>query len=200
MRRLAKYLFPIAVVTGVWGASAPAHGQPAPDPATSVDTPAPEGLSDADLLKLSQGEAIEIYDERPDKPFDRDTEVRLTGEELAARGAVDLEHARSRSCPTSPCATPGAAASRSTSAARARARSAILIDGVLVSDPCYGTFDVSTIPITDIVQIRVATTPQSPIDGPGGPGGVIEVHTRDAIGPQLVVARADRPTRCRRSA
>jgi len=31
-----------------------------------------------------------IYDERPDKPFDRDTEVRLTGAELAARGATDL--------------------------------------------------------------------------------------------------------------
>ncbi|MBA2542209.1 MAG: TonB-dependent receptor, partial [Deltaproteobacteria bacterium] len=65
----------------------------------------------------------------------------------------------------------------------------IFIDGVLVSDPYYGTFDVSSIPITDIVQIRVSTTPQSPIDGPGGPGGVIEVHTRDAIGSQVVVAR-----------
>ena len=85
-----------------------------------------------------------------------------------------------------------AAASTSTSAARAKARSAILIDGVLVTDPYYGTFDVSTIPITDIVQIRVSTTPQSPIDGPGGPGGVIEVLTRDAVGPQLVIARADR--------
>jgi hypothetical protein len=66
----------------------------------------------------------------------------------------------------------------------------ILIDGVLVTDPYYGTFDVSTIPITDIVQIRVSTTPQSPIDGPGGPGGVIEVLTRDAYGEQLVIARA----------
>ena len=36
----------------------------------------------------------------------------------------------------------------------------------------------------------MSTTPQSPIDGPGGPGGVIEVLTRDAIGPQLVIARA----------
>jgi outer membrane receptor protein involved in Fe transport len=65
----------------------------------------------------------------------------------------------------------------------------VLIDGVLVTDPYYGTFDVSTIPITDIVQIRVATTPLSPIDGPGGPGGVIEVHTRDAIGSQMVIGR-----------
>src|SRR5690349_25155812 len=50
-------------------------------------------LSDEDLAKLAEGEAIEIFDERPDKPFDRDTEVRLTGEELAARGAVDLKSA-----------------------------------------------------------------------------------------------------------
>jgi len=45
----------------------------------------------------------------------------------------------------------------------------VLIDGVQVTDPYYGTFDVSTIPITDIVQIRLSTSPQSPIDGPGGP-------------------------------
>ena len=43
--------------------------------------------------------------------------------------------------------------------------------------------------MTDIVQIRVSTSPSSPIDGAGGPGGVIEVHTRDAIGDELVAAR-----------
>ena len=32
----------------------------------------------------------------------------------------------------------------------------VLVDGVSVTDPYYGTFDVSTIPITDIVQIRVS--------------------------------------------
>ena len=58
-----------------------------------------------------------------------------------------------------------------------------------ITDPYEGTFDVSTIPITDIVQIRVSTTPQSPIDGPNGSGGVVEVLTRDAIGPQIVIAR-----------
>jgi outer membrane cobalamin receptor len=39
------------------------------------------------------------------------------------------------------------------------------------------------------VQIRVSTTPQSPIDGPNGSGGVVEVLTRDAIGSQIVIAR-----------
>src|SRR5512146_895226 len=83
MGRFAKYLIAVAALSSTWGGRAHADGDPAP----------PAGLSDEDLLKLSQGEAIEIYDERPDKPFDRDTEVRLTGEELAARGAVDLKSA-----------------------------------------------------------------------------------------------------------
>lgn len=39
------------------------------------------------------GEAIVIWGERPDKPFDRDTELRLTGEELRRRGATNLAEA-----------------------------------------------------------------------------------------------------------
>src|SRR5688572_19121410 len=52
-------------------------------------------LTDEDLLRLAeeQAEVIEIWDERPDKPYDRDTQVRLTGEELARRGATDLASA-----------------------------------------------------------------------------------------------------------
>jgi outer membrane cobalamin receptor len=133
-------------------------------------------------------ETIEIFDERPDKPFDRDTEVRLTGEELAARGAVDLGTALAL-LPDVIVREAGRGGFNVDIRGARKGEVSVLIDGVLVTDPYYGTFDVSTIPITDIVQIRLATTPQSPIDGPGGPGGVIEVHTRDAIGPQLVIAR-----------
>lgn len=138
---------------------------------------------------MAHGEAIEIYDERPDKPFDRDTEIRLTGEELAKRGAVDLGGALAL-LPDVSVRDVGRGGQNVDIRGARKGAVSVLVDGVLVTDPYYGTFDVSTIPVTDIVQIRVATTPQSPIDGPGGPGGVIEVHTRDAIGPQLVVARA----------
>jgi outer membrane cobalamin receptor len=173
----------LILLISAWGARAHAEGE----------APPISPLSDDELLKLSQGEAIEIYDERPDKPFDRDTEVRLTGEELAARGAVDLKTALAL-LPDVTVRESGRGGFQVDIRGARKGEVSILIDGVLVSDPWYGTFDITTIPITDIVQIRVATTPQSPIDGPGGPGGVIEVHTRDAIGPQLVIARATTDT------
>ena len=171
-------------------AAAPAASDPAPaaEPPTPAAAAPADGISDAALEKLAEGESIEIFDERPDKPFDRDTEVRLTGAELAARGAVDLATALAL-LPDVAVRDAGRGGFNIDIRGARKGAVSILIDGVLVTDPYYGTFDVSTIPITDIVQIRVATTPQSPIDGPGGPGGVIEVHTRDAIGSRLAVAR-----------
>src|SRR4051812_35363205 len=177
MYRPANYLVSALILTAAWGATAPAQAQPEP-----------ENLTDEDLAKLAEGESIEIFDERPDKPFDRDTEVRLTGEQLAARGATDLATALAL-LPDVTVRDAGRGGFNIDIRGARKGAVAVIVDGVLVSDPYYGTFDVSTIPVTDIVQIRVATTPTSPIDGPGGPGGVIEVHTRDAIGEQLVIAR-----------
>jgi outer membrane receptor protein involved in Fe transport len=177
MRCVAKYLILGVALPLLWGVRAHAEGAPTP------------ALTEDEVVKLAEGEAIEIYDERPDKPFDRDTEVRLTGEQLAARGAVDLATALAL-LPDVAVQQAGRGGSSVIIRGASKGQVSVLIDGVLVSDPYYGTFDLTSIPITDIVQIRVSTTPQSPIDGPGGPGGVIEVHTRDAVGPQVVVARA----------
>ncbi len=184
-----KSLIAVLGVIGAWGPGAQAQvGEPDDDATTIIEPPPPENLTDEDLAKLSKEEAIEIFDERPDKPFDRDTEVRLTGEQLAARGATDLATALAL-IPDVTVRDAGRGGFNVDIRGGRKGAVSVLIDGVLVSDPYYGTFDVSTIPVTDIVQIRVSTTPQSPIDGPGGPGGVIEVLTRDAIGPQLVIAR-----------
>ena len=154
----------------------------------NVEPSAPGGMTEAELEQMSKSEAIEIYDERPAKPFDRDTEVRLTGEQLAARGATDLGTALAL-LPDVTVRDAGRGGTNLDVRGARKGSVSVFVDGVLVSDPYYGTFDVSSIPITDIVQIRVATGPQSPIDGAGGNGGVIEVLTRDAIGPQLVIAR-----------
>ncbi len=175
MARLSKYLISAAIAVAGWGRTAQAQGL------------AP--LTDEQLLEQSLAETVEIFDERPDKPFDRDTEVRLTGEQLAARGATDLGTALAL-LPDVSVRDGGRGGFNVDIRGARKGAVSILVDGVLVSDPYYGTFDVSTIPITDIVQIRMSTTPQSPIDGPGGPGGVIEVLTRDAYGEQLVIARA----------
>ena len=187
-------LFVLASLRGVARADEPPAGSaagapaPAPAPTDDVEPSAPSGLTEAQLEKLSQGEAIEIYDERPDKPFDRDSEVRLTGEQLAARGAVDLGSALAL-LPDVTVRDAGRGGTNIDVRGGRKGSVSIFIDGVLVSDPYYGTFDVSSIPITDIVQIRVSTVPQSPIDGAGGNGGFVEVFTRDAIGQQLVIVR-----------
>ncbi len=149
-------------------------------------------MSAADEALLAQAEAdaevIELWDERPDKPFDRDTEIRLTGEELARRGATDLATALAL-LPDVNVRDAGRGGWIIDIRGARKGAVRVLIDGVSVSDPYYGTFDVSTIPITDIEQIRVSTAPGSPLDGPGAPGGVVEVHTRDAIGRRAVTAR-----------
>ena len=177
---MRKPLIGVVGLVAAWGVDARAEEVEAPDVTATTE------LSDAELLKMA--EAIEIFDERPDKPFDRDTQVRLTGEELAARGATDLGSALAL-IPEVTVRDAGRGGFNVDIRGGRKGAVSILVDGVAVNDPYYGTFDVSTIPITDIVQIRVSPTPKSPIDGIGGPGGVIEVITRDAIGPQVVIAR-----------
>ncbi len=178
----------LMLVAGPARADVPAPADVPPPASPPVDTTT---LSDDDLLRLAAeqgGELIEIWDERPDKPYDRDTEIRLTGEELAARGATDLATALAF-LPDVNVRDAGRGGFIIDIRGARKGAVRVLVDGVSVSDPYYGTFDVSTIPITDIVEIRASTSAQSPLDGPGGPGGVIEVHTRDAIGARQVVAR-----------
>lgn len=137
---------------------------------------------------LASSEVIHVWGERPDKPFDRDTELRLTGQELAERGATDLAEALDL-LPDLYVRAAGRGGRQIDIRAARKGSVKVLVDGISVSDPYYGNLDLSSIPITDIEQIRVSSQPASPIDGTGGPGGVIEVHTRDAIGAEMVRAQ-----------
>ncbi len=182
MPRVANRWIPLVVVAMGWDAAAQAEEVTPQDPAQDpAQVPSDEQV-------LEQTEVIDIVAERPDKPFDRDTVVRITGKQLEEQGATDLRSALAL-IPELMVRDVGRGGFNVDIRGARKGAVSVMIDGVVVTDPYYGTFDVSTIPITDIVQIRVSTTPQSPIDGPGGPGGVIEVHTRDAIGEQLVIAR-----------
>jgi outer membrane receptor protein involved in Fe transport len=184
-------------LTSLAGAGEARAQTPAPAPAPAAPDPAAAAAADAELRRMAEaqakgepgsGEVVEIYDARPKPPIERGTEVRLTYPELVQRGATDLASAL-RLLPDVTVRDAGRGGFNVDIRGGRKGAVIVLVDGMQVTDPFYGTFDVSTIPITDIVQIRISTNPASPLDGPGGPGGVIEVLTRDAIGPQLVIAR-----------
>ncbi|MBX3159601.1 MAG: TonB-dependent receptor [Deltaproteobacteria bacterium] len=195
LRAYPKCLIGAVALAATWGRHAHADTPAAPPSnETGGETSATkaadnDGLSDEDRKLRDDAERSAIYvNDRYEKPFERDTQVRLTGEQLAQRGAVDLATALAL-LPDVSVRDAGRGGFNIDIRGARKGAVSVIVDGVLVSDPYYGTFDVSTIPVTDIIEIRVATTPQSPIDGPGGPGGVIEVVTRDALGPKAVIAR-----------
>lgn len=156
----------------------------AEDPSPTID-PADEIFLDPAIVG---GEVIEIWDERPDKPFDRDTEERLGREQLVERGATNLAEAL-EILPDIYVREAGRGGRQIDIRAARKGSIKIIIDGVAVDDPFYGNFDLTSVPVTDIVQVRISSSPASPIDGVGGPGGVIEVHTRDAVGGRMVEGR-----------
>jgi hypothetical protein len=180
----------LAVCAAVCGVAPAAHGQ------ESDEGEAPAALSPEDqaLLDMAmKGEVIEVWAERPSKPFDRDTELRLTGAELARRGVTDLAQALEYIPEIQVRAVNRGGRQADIRGAR-KDSVKVLIDGVPLSDPYLGNLDLSSIPVTDIVEIRISTSPASPIDGTGGPGGVIEVHTRDAVGARWLGVRGDLST------
>src|SRR5207245_3416240 len=67
----------------------------------------------------------------------------------------------------------------------------LLIDGIPIDEPYFGAFDLSAIPVTDIVEIRIQLAPASPLEGPGGDGGVVEVLTLRAVGNRRLQARVE---------
>jgi hypothetical protein len=133
---------------------------------------------------------IVVWDERKTKPFDRDTELRLTGDQLAQRGARDLAEALAL-LPEVNIRDIARGGSQIEIRGARKSSVKVFVDGIPLGDPYRGNFDVTSIPVTDIVEVRISASPASPIDGTGGPGGVVEVHTREAVGARMLIARAD---------
>lgn len=65
----------------------------------------------------------------------------------------------------------------------------VLVDGAPMDEPYFGAFDLASIPVTDIVEIRISLSPASPLEGPGGDGGIVEVITLRAIGARRLAGR-----------
>src|SRR5262249_31640637 len=139
----------------------PASAPPASDPPAS--DPATSGPSDDDLMAAAANEeVIQVWDERSNKPFDRDTVMRITGDELVRRGARDLAQALSFLPEIN--VRDVARGGRQIEIRGARKSSVkVFVDGIPLGDPYRGNFDCSTIPVTDIVEVRVSASPASPI-------------------------------------
>lgn len=150
------------------------------------------GLARADDAPVTWGGSVDGGAPRQGarrQPFEPDTETKLTGEDLAARGATNLAEALDL-LPDVSVRVAGRGGQQAEVRGARKSWLKILVDGVPVDDPYYGNFDISSIPVTDIVEIRLSTAPASPLDGPGGPGGVIEVITLRALGARRLAARA----------
>ncbi|MBL4635186.1 MAG: Plug domain-containing protein, partial [Kofleriaceae bacterium] len=133
-------------------------------------------------------DVIIVYGALPDKPFQRDTQLRITGAELRKRGISNLAEALDILPEIN--VRPAGRGGRQIDIRGARKGSVkVLLDGIAISDPFYGNIDISAIPVTDIEEIRISSSPASPIDGPGGPGGVVEIFTSDAVGPDMLRLR-----------
>jgi outer membrane receptor protein involved in Fe transport len=125
----------------------------------------------------------------PPDARDPGRELRLTGDELIARGATTLADALDL-VPEISVRAAGRGGMQADLRGARKSWLKVLIDGVPVDDPYYGSFDLTSIPAIDIVEIRVSTSPASPLDGPGGAGGVIDVRTLRARGERRAAARA----------
>lgn len=149
-------------------------------------------ISDSDEVMLSNAladdEPILVWAARERRVFDRDAPLRITGEELRKRGANNVAEALDL-LPEVYVRAAGRGGRQIDIRGARKGSVKILLDGISIGDPYYGNIDLSAIPVTDIEQIRVSASPASPIDGPGGPGGVIEIITTDAVGGSYVRAR-----------
>ena len=70
----------------------------------------------------------------------------------------------------------------------------LLVDGVPIADPYYGDLDLGQLPIFDVARVSVTRGAASPLYGPNGLGGVINVTTMQG-GPGTRIAGDLRLTR-----
>ena len=156
---------------GAWLAAGPAAGQEAPI------------VDDSAMV-------VEIVAESPRRTSaDPKTELRLTGEELAKQGVANLAEALELLPEVATHENRRGGMPVDIRGARQRAVM-VIIDGVPVDEPWRGLFDLTSIPVTEIVELRVSTSPASPLDGAGGSGGVVEIATLRARGGRMLAGQA----------
>ncbi len=195
------------VALGVWIVATAGRARAATDGGVAEGTPDAAGVADGgapdggvppvereptaeELEKLAVEQVIQVEDVAPPRePFAPDTTTRLSGKQLAERGVTTLAQALQQIPEVS--IRPGGRGDQRIQVRGGRKGSVLLVlDGVPINEAYYGTFDPSSIPVTDIAEIRVSLSAASPLDGPGGPAGVIEIVTVNPRGPRRIAATA----------
>lgn len=186
LRAVATSSAAVAASTGTVAAALPAVV--APLVATATRTEALEAAPAPLVPEARTSTAIEVVDRRLDRAFDPHAARALTGRRIAELGATNLAEALEH-LPTAFVRTAGRGGVQVDVRGARKGALLVLIDGMPISDPFFGNFDVASIPATDIAEIRVSNAPASPLDGPGGNGGVVEVITRSAVGKRRAFVR-----------
>lgn len=136
---------------------------------------------------LGPMEIVEVRAVRLAEVARHDTTLRLRARELLERGATHLGEALDL-LPDVVVRERGRGGAQVDLRGARKGGVLVLLDGVPISDPYNGNFDLTSIPVTDIAELRLSLAPSSPLNGPGGNGGVVEVITRAATGrPRLAV-------------
>ncbi|MEM6730267.1 MAG: TonB-dependent receptor plug domain-containing protein, partial [Myxococcota bacterium] len=145
-----------------------------------------ELVEDSDFL--DDFETI-VVTSRKRRTHDADTQLRLDRETLIQRGVTSVTDALAQLPEVAIHENRRGGIVADIRGARQR-QFLVMIDGVPADEPWRGLFDLSSIPITDVEEIRIRTAPATPLDGLGGSAGIIEVVTRPAAGALEAVAQS----------
>lgn len=110
-----------------------------------------------------------------------DTELRLSREELIQRGLTSVPEALAQLPEIAMHENRRGGLVVGVRGGRQR-QLLVIVDGVPVNEPWRGNFDLGTLPITEVEEIRLRTSPATPLDGLGGSAGIVEIVTRPTDG------------------
>jgi outer membrane receptor protein involved in Fe transport len=152
-----------------------------PSPRAQAAVPPAEAEGTSPDAETATAAAIAVHERRLDPPITEDANAELSGRRARELGMANLAQALDL-LPSVEVRSAGRGGEHGDIRGARKGAVMMLVDGVPVADPFNGIFDVTSIPTTDLAELRVSTSPVSPLEGPGGSGGVIELISRSAVG------------------
>ena len=134
----------------------------------------PASRPDDSVMPFFLGEVV--VSENPDEEPPPGTTDSLDGETLVAAGVTTVGEGLDL-LPGVSMSTGGRNEQKAWVRGYEQSNVLLLVDGIPVADPYYGDLDLGQLPIFDVTRISVTRGAASPLYGPNGLGGVINVVT-----------------------